>query len=110
MFGDCALHGTSGPLAAAAASGQPIEMENFFSRLGLDIIGKVGRVAGFGDIVGCFWVFLCCFGSFWAVEAVFGPLSSAGWTSLARWVCNLGLLGGGGVVTNKVATVTARRY
>jgi hypothetical protein len=41
MFGDCAQHGAAGPLAAAAASGEPIEMENFFSRLGLDIIGKV---------------------------------------------------------------------
>lgn len=42
MFGDCALHGASGPLGSAAASGEAIEMENFFSRLGLDIIGKVG--------------------------------------------------------------------
>jgi beta-ring hydroxylase len=41
MFGACALHGVEGPLAAAAASGESIEMENFFSRLGLDIIGKV---------------------------------------------------------------------
>lgn len=41
MFGDCALHGTDGKLAEVAASGEPIEMENFFSRLALDIIGKV---------------------------------------------------------------------
>jgi hypothetical protein len=41
IFGDCAQHGAAGPLAAAAASGEAIEMENFFSRLGLDIIGKV---------------------------------------------------------------------
>lgn len=56
MFGDCALHGASGPLGAAAASGEAIEMENFFSRLGLDIIGKVG-LGGLGfwglDLLGC---------------------------------------------------------
>lgn len=39
MFGDCALHG-SRTLNAAAAAGEPVEMENFFSRLALDIIGK----------------------------------------------------------------------
>lgn len=31
---------TSSPLPQAAASGKPIDMENFFSRLGLDIIGR----------------------------------------------------------------------
>jgi len=39
MFGACALHG-SGKLAEAAAAGRAVEMENFFSRLSLDIIGK----------------------------------------------------------------------
>eukprot|EP00879_Flechtneria_rotunda_P004614 GHRR01004870.1.p1 GENE.GHRR01004870.1~~GHRR01004870.1.p1 ORF type:complete len:511 (+),score=151.20 GHRR01004870.1:254-1786(+) len=39
MFGDCALHGVD-KLRVAAAAGEPIEMENFFSRLALDIIGK----------------------------------------------------------------------
>jgi beta-ring hydroxylase len=42
MFGDCAIHGAEGRLAEAAATGESIEMENFFSRLALDIIGKVG--------------------------------------------------------------------
>lgn len=46
MFGDCAVHGAEGKLAEAAASGEPVEMENYFSRLALDIIGKVG---GGGD-------------------------------------------------------------
>ena len=41
MFGDCALHGADGKLADAARTGEPVEMENFFSRLALDIIGKV---------------------------------------------------------------------
>jgi len=41
MFGDCTLHGARGRLAEAAATGEPVEMENFFSRLALDIIGKV---------------------------------------------------------------------
>lgn len=40
MFGDCAVHGAEGKLAEAAASGEPVEMENYFSRLALDIIGK----------------------------------------------------------------------
>jgi beta-ring hydroxylase len=40
MFGACTAHGAEGVLAKAAASGQPVEMENFFSRLALDIIGK----------------------------------------------------------------------
>lgn len=39
MFGDCALHGTR-MLQQSADAGKPVEMENFFSRLGLDIIGK----------------------------------------------------------------------
>mmetsp|Transcript_16455 Transcript_16455/g.53748 ORF Transcript_16455/g.53748 Transcript_16455/m.53748 type:complete len:622 (+) Transcript_16455:64-1929(+) len=39
MFGDSAEKG-AGTLAAAAAKGEPVEMENFFSRLTLDIIGK----------------------------------------------------------------------
>ena len=39
MFGDCALHGAD-TLALRAAGGAPVEMENFFSRLTLDIIGK----------------------------------------------------------------------
>jgi beta-ring hydroxylase len=43
MFGECAVHGAEGKLAEAAASGEPVEMENYFSRLALDIIGKVSR-------------------------------------------------------------------
>jgi beta-ring hydroxylase len=39
MFGDSAAHGAQ-RLAAAAVAGRPVEMENFFSRLSLDIIGK----------------------------------------------------------------------
>lgn len=39
MFGDCALHGAN-KLAESAAAGKTVEMENFFSRLSLDIIGK----------------------------------------------------------------------
>eukprot|EP00887_Chlorella_sp_A99_P003071 scaffold9.g3071.t1 len=39
MFGDCALHGC-GVLDAAAAEGRSVEMENYFSRFALDIIGK----------------------------------------------------------------------
>ena len=39
MFGDCALHSTS-TLTKASRGGRPVEMENFFSRLALDIIGK----------------------------------------------------------------------
>ena len=39
MFGDCALHG-SAMLQKASDAGEAVEMENFFSRLGLDIIGK----------------------------------------------------------------------
>ncbi len=39
MFGECGLHGAA-KLEAAAAAGQSVEMENFFSRLALDIIGK----------------------------------------------------------------------
>ena len=39
MFGDCALHGAD-TLALRAAGDAPVEMENFFSRLTLDIIGK----------------------------------------------------------------------
>ncbi|KAG2422214.1 hypothetical protein HXX76_016214 [Chlamydomonas incerta] len=40
MFGDCAAHGASATLDKYAASGASLDMENFFSRLGLDIIGK----------------------------------------------------------------------
>jgi len=39
MFGECALHGAE-KLRASAEAGQSVEMENFFSRLSLDIIGK----------------------------------------------------------------------
>ena len=39
MFGDCGLHGCN-KLQEAAAAGKTVEMENFFSRLALDIIGK----------------------------------------------------------------------
>lgn len=39
MFGDCTLHGAA-RLEEAAAAGRSVEMENFFSRLALDIIGK----------------------------------------------------------------------
>lgn len=39
MFGDCGLHG-SVQLEKAAKKGESIEMENFFSRFALDIIGK----------------------------------------------------------------------
>jgi beta-ring hydroxylase len=39
MFGECALHGAK-TLEARADAGEPVEMENFFSRLTLDIIGK----------------------------------------------------------------------
>lgn len=39
MFGDCALHGCD-MLTKAADKKEAVEMENFFSRLGLDIIGK----------------------------------------------------------------------
>ena len=39
MFGDSALHSTS-TLIKASRGGRPVEMENFFSRLALDIIGK----------------------------------------------------------------------
>lgn len=39
MFGDCALHGLP-TLDKAVASGQVVDMENYFSRLALDIIGK----------------------------------------------------------------------
>lgn len=34
MFGECALHGNVATLDKAAASGQPIDMENYFSRCG----------------------------------------------------------------------------
>lgn len=39
MFGDCAVHGST-MLENASHEGKPVEMENFFSRLALDIIGK----------------------------------------------------------------------
>ena len=39
MFGDCGLHGCA-KLEEAASAGKTVEMENFFSRLALDIIGK----------------------------------------------------------------------
>lgn len=39
LFGDSSLHGIS-QLEKAAMAGQALEMENFFSRLTLDIIGK----------------------------------------------------------------------
>nr|AGN27239.1 CYP97A1 [Parachlorella kessleri] len=39
LFGDCALRGTA-VLERAAAEGKAVEMENFFSRFALDIIGK----------------------------------------------------------------------
>jgi beta-ring hydroxylase len=39
MFGDCGLKG-SAQLARAEIDGQSVEMENFYSRLALDIIGK----------------------------------------------------------------------
>lgn len=39
MFGDCAAHGAA-RLEASAAAGEAVEMENWFSRLALDIIGK----------------------------------------------------------------------
>uniref|UniRef100_A0A7S0RBW3 Cytochrome P450 n=1 Tax=Chlamydomonas leiostraca TaxID=1034604 RepID=A0A7S0RBW3_9CHLO len=39
MFNNCVLHGTK-TLDRSIALGQPMNMENFFSRLGLDIIGK----------------------------------------------------------------------
>ncbi len=39
MFGECTLHGVSN-LQKQSMHGKPVEMENFFSRLALDIIGK----------------------------------------------------------------------
>lgn len=39
MFGQCAEHSTA-LLERAAEKGDPIEMENLFSRLALDVIGK----------------------------------------------------------------------
>ena len=39
MFGDCGLKG-SAQLARAEIDGTSVEMENFYSRLALDIIGK----------------------------------------------------------------------
>ncbi|KAK3242080.1 hypothetical protein CYMTET_48208 [Cymbomonas tetramitiformis] len=39
MFGESALHGCK-TIEKAAAKGEKVEMENFFSKLGLDIIGK----------------------------------------------------------------------
>ena len=39
MFGDCGVHG-SAQLAKSEAEGKTVEMENFYSRLALDIIGK----------------------------------------------------------------------
>ncbi|KAG2483949.1 hypothetical protein HYH03_017195 [Edaphochlamys debaryana] len=39
MFGECTVHGT-GTLDRYAASGEGLDMENYFSRLALDIIGK----------------------------------------------------------------------
>jgi hypothetical protein len=39
MFGDCTQHGTT-TLDAHVAAGTPLDMENYFSRLALDIIGK----------------------------------------------------------------------
>ena len=39
MFGDCALHGAN-KLRESAEAGRSVEMENFFSRFALDIIGK----------------------------------------------------------------------
>ncbi|KXZ44112.1 hypothetical protein GPECTOR_73g633 [Gonium pectorale] len=39
MFGDCTQHGT-GTLDRYVASGASLDMENYFSRLALDIIGK----------------------------------------------------------------------
>lgn len=39
MFGECALHG-SAFLQRSADAGTSVEMENFFSRMALDIIGK----------------------------------------------------------------------
>lgn len=39
MFGDCTLHGVN-KLQQASARGEAVEMENFFSRLALDVIGK----------------------------------------------------------------------
>ena len=39
LFGSSTLHGAA-MLEKAAVAGQPVEMENFFSRLTLDIIGK----------------------------------------------------------------------
>ena len=39
MFGECSLRGAR-LLEASAAAGTPVEMENFFSRLTLDIIGR----------------------------------------------------------------------
>lgn len=39
MFGDCSMRGVR-LLEQSAAAGTPVEMENFFSRLTLDIIGR----------------------------------------------------------------------
>ncbi|KAL4447666.1 hypothetical protein ABPG75_004885 [Micractinium tetrahymenae] len=39
MFGECAEHGAR-MIDKSAKAGKPVEMENFFSRFGLDIIGK----------------------------------------------------------------------
>lgn len=39
MFGDCGVHG-SAQLAKSEREGKTVEMENFYSRLALDIIGK----------------------------------------------------------------------
>ena len=39
MFGQCGVHG-SAQLARAETTGTTVEMENFYSRLALDIIGK----------------------------------------------------------------------
>lgn len=39
MFGEATLHGCE-TLDKASASGKSLDMENYFSRLALDIIGK----------------------------------------------------------------------
>lgn len=56
MFGDCAEHGAA-RLEAAAKAGTPVEMENWFSRLALDIIGKVrdAMMRGSGGSGGVEW-------------------------------------------------------
>ena len=101
--------------------GKPVEMENFFSRFGLDIIGKAvfnydfdslthdDPVIQVGGLVGCIWVACACVGLGFGLQAEVGCCVRA-----AVWLCiggagELAATAAGGGLCSVPAAVAAYR-